>query len=539
MSERLVRVLVLAIIFTLLTGQGVAAQPIDLSPYSWPAGDLEHYTELQNNNLRPHPPASGKKGLVVGTTGALAVRSGIEALRQGGTAADAALTTSLAQITLMAGATVSFAGVFAMVYYDAATGEIHYLNASWEVPRGQTSGADIPPCGVPSGRQVLVPGFMAGLEAAHARFGALPFKSLFGPALYFARDGFEVFPMLGSWIEFREPVITRLAGGRQIFLKPDGSIYRTGDWFRQPKLAKTLKRVARTGARYMYRGAWSRKLVRLVRAQEGRMAQADLRAYEPTWLAPLSFEFGGYRIHGPNFPSLGGEMLKAAMTGLSAGALRSAGHYSASAEALAMMLEAVERRHGRSQATGGHSDGVVAIDADGNVAAVLHTINTVVWGETGIFVDGVSIADTGCYAPGWVSLVGPGGRMPGTMNPTIVTRRGKPVAATSAVGSGLFEATFFSLVNVLAYRRNPQQTVDTPTFHWSTVDAQGRVVHRAVQGDFPPDLLEAVRNRGFTIEELTLGQIRQGWWIGATIHPKTGRRKGATASAWNGLAAAQ
>ncbi|MCP4202294.1 MAG: hypothetical protein GY769_10205 [bacterium] len=523
----------------LLGSASIRAEKIDLTPRAWPRGELAYYTELQNNNRREHPPAKGKRGLVVGTTGALALRSGLEALRQGGTAADAALTTALAQITLNAGATVSFAGFMSLVYYEASTGEVHYLNGSWDVPRGQVSGEDIPPCEVPSGRQVLVPGFMSSLEEIHDEFGVLPFKALFGPALYFAREGFEIFPMLGGWIRAREETLRRLEGGRDIFVRSDGSLYETGDWFRQPKLARTLKKVSRKGSRYMYRGPWARKLVRLVQAEGGRLELADLEAYRPLWIEPDSVAFEDYVVHAPAHPGLTGGLLQAVLRGLSAADLRAAGHYTESVDALAMMFDAVERRHGQSGqggSSGGHSDGVLAIDSSGNVAALLHTINTVIWGATGIFVDGVSVADAGCWASRLVTTAGPGGRLETGEVPLIVTRDGLPVFASSGVGSGLFETTLFSLINLMAYDMRPYKAVTAPTAHFSSRSVTG-VIHRVWEGDFPQDMLTSMRNLGYVIEELPPGGRGSGWCVAAMINQR-GKRIGATSPAWNGVALA-
>jgi gamma-glutamyltranspeptidase/glutathione hydrolase len=535
MLRRLLSLLV-AVGLSLPIAGGARAARVDLSPNAWPAGDLEHYSQLQRTWGNDKPQAVTHDGLVVGTTGALAVRSGVEALRQGGTAADAALTTSLAQITLNAGATVSFAGRMALVYYEAETGETYYLNGSWGAPSGETSGLDIPVCGTPSGRQVLVHGFMAALEQAHDRFGALPFRALFGPSIYFAREGFEVNPALGSWIDIRAEVLTRYAGGRRIFLKPDGTIYRQGDWFTQPSLARTLKRISRKGSRYMYRGRWPRKLVAAVQAQGGRMTLGDLRSYEPLWLEPEIVEWNGLEVHAPRYPGYGGELVRASLTGLDPSRLASAGHYTGSVEALSELLEAVDRYHRVLVGPGSHSDGVIAIDSAGNVAAVLHTINTLIWGETGIFVDGVSIADAGCWSQIGVNVAGPGGHVPNLETSFILTRDGVPVAATSAVGSGLFEATLFALANIFAYEMEPEETIRTSTFHLSSRTRDGTVIHRAVTGEFPRDLLDAARARGFRIDELPRGDVPLGWCVMATFDQSSGERVGAASIDWNGLA---
>ncbi len=515
---------------------------VDLRPTAWPPGDLEHYSALQSTSQRDHPPAEGVKGMVVGTTGSLAIRAGVEALRQGGTAIDAACTTALAQITLIAGATVSFAGKMALVYYDAETGDIHYLNGAWDIPRGQGSGLGIPACGTPDGRQVLVHGFMAALEAAHNRFGALPFESLFGPAIYFAEEGFEIDPMLGSIIAYRLPVITRLEGGRKIFLKPDGRAFRTGDWFRQPLLAETLTRISQDGAANMYSGSWAEALVEAVEAQGGSLSLEDLQAYRPTWLRPLEIEFAGHVIHAPSEPGYGGQRLLAASTALASEYLLDSGHQTVSADSLASLLRSIEVAYGYAvpPGAGGHSDGVVAIDARGNIAAMLHTINTNLWGDTGIFIDGVSISDPGCWAQRGVTQAGPGGRLPTAENPLIVTSEAVPVAATSAIGSALFPATLFGLVDVLVFEMNPFQTLSSPTFLFPRFTSSV-LVHRTTRGDFSSALLDEVRGLGFFIEELSrYSTSRQpGWCVVVTIDPESGVRKGATPGDFNGIAMAE
>lgn len=514
-----------------------AAPKVDLSPARWPDGDLESYSRAQVAFGEPKAEALGSGGMVVGTTGALAVRSGVEALRQGGNAIDAAVTTSLAQITLMAGATVSFAGRMTLVYYDAGTDEIHYLNGNWDVPAAE-DGAGIPDCGVPDGRQVLVPGYMAGIEAAHERFGRLPFKALFRPAIYFAREGFEYNELIASWVDFRYRDITQRPEGRAIFLKPDGSKYTVGDQFRQAPLARTLTQVSKKGSRFMYTKGWAKRFVGAVRGLGGRLTMADLARYEPTWLEPTSFRFDGYTVHGPRHPGDGGAHLEGALGALDADALRAAGHYTASVDALAAMLRATESRNDALRATGSHSDGVVAIDGDGNVAALLHTINTDLWGSTGLFVDGVSIADVGCWAQRGIAEVGPGGRLASPDNPLLITRGGVPVAASSAIGSGLYPATLFSIVNVMTYGMSPAEAIAAPTFDQATFGDTG-VVHRVTTGLFANWLLTAVRNRGYTIEEHPPGSGYRGHWIAIDIDPATGQRSGAAGATFNGLALAQ
>jgi hypothetical protein len=94
---------------------------VKLSPEAWPKGELEKYWQLQIDYIRQRPAVESSKGMVAVTTNALAARVGLEALQQGGSAADAALATALAQIALTAGDVVSYAGILTMVYYDAGS----------------------------------------------------------------------------------------------------------------------------------------------------------------------------------------------------------------------------------------------------------------------------------------------------------------------------------------------------------------------------------------------------------------------------------
>ena len=108
-----------------------AAQKIDLSPSHWPAGELQLFDSLTRTRGRPIPLARGSTGMIAGTTGAAAVRAGLEALKQGGSAIDAVLTHALADIVLMVQTVVTHAGIMTLVYYDAATGKTVAMNAGW------------------------------------------------------------------------------------------------------------------------------------------------------------------------------------------------------------------------------------------------------------------------------------------------------------------------------------------------------------------------------------------------------------------------
>ena len=450
-----------------LTCRQNSTRPVDLSPALWPEGELEQYTKLNQTYDQSHPLGEGRRGMVVGTSSALAVRAGVEALKQGGSAADAVMTTALTQITVGAGAAVSFAGAMVMIYYDASTGTVHSMNASYDTVRDETDPLSIPP-GVPSGRGTLVPGFMAGVAAAHGRFGTLPFATLFEPSVYFAEEGFEIDTKMASRIEQRQQVITRFPETKRIFTKDNGELYARGDLFKQPELAKTLRRVSEEGTDYIYRGEWAAKLVEALARQGGKMTLEDLDAYRVIWSEPVRTSYRGYEVYAPGLPSYGGVNTIEALNVLELADLPSHGHHAASADSLYWLIQisrlpnllspplagstvprelldryfpgidlapesrikketaallwkrmqepgwnelqraAAEARQKEGAALDsllknfkktvpkkpGHTSAVAAVDEYGNVAAIIHSINSSIWGNTGIFVDGISIPDS-------------------------------------------------------------------------------------------------------------------------------------------------
>ncbi len=509
---------------------------VDLSPASWGPGELQKYDELLQKTRRAHPRGAGRRGVVVGTTGAPAVRAGLEALKQGGSAADAAIVTALTQVTLAAGCWVSFAGKWVMVYYEAETGQVHALDGGFNTVTRESDPLSIPPFGEPSGRTALVPGFMAGIKATHERFGKLPWASLFEPAIYYAEEGFEIYPLLGNLIRYRGDVLTRLPEAQAIFTHPEEDrLYKTHDPFRQPQLAATLRRVAERGARDMYSGRWARRFVQAVRAEGGNVTMADMRAYEPLWTEPERGFYRGYEIVGPGAPGTGGTAALETLARLEPHDLAGLGHFSESADAFYELLSATRTYRLNRAAVGHHSDGVIAIDKEGNVAAVVHTINTDAWGTTGIFVDGISIPDIGAWAQNLIAQAGPGGRLSAPTNPLIVLRDGEPFLASSAIGSGLFEATVQGLVNVLDYGLDPKAAVHKPFFRNPGV-REPSDPSEVTRGEFSTSLVESVRERGIPVN-MPLGAqaTGHGHWIDAMIY-RSGRRMGATTNDFNGHA---
>jgi gamma-glutamyltranspeptidase/glutathione hydrolase len=526
-----------------------------------------------SKNSTPPPLAEGRNGVVVGTTGNAAVHAGLQALQEGGSAADAAAATALTQVVECGGAYVSHAGILSMVYFDAGTGKVHYLNACYDTPANEKDPLSIPKKGKPSGRTALVPGFMAGIQAMHDRFGKLPRSRVFKPAVDLADGGFRVGPMLARFVSARKAVLTRLPETKRIFSKEKGELIAEGDWFRQPDLAKTLRQVADEGARVLYTGAWAEQFVAAVQKEGGKITLDDLKNYRVIWEAPLQTNYRGREVCLPGFSSQGGVTMVEALNLLAEANLPRYGHYSQSPISLFWLMQishcqvlsflpgatlkqyqgldlspparlrretsaaiwkqmqagkwpfATQIKEVREERPA-HSDGIVVADRWGNVAAVTHSINTTLWGDTGLFVGGISIPDSATFQQAAIKEAGPGKRLPDPMCPLIVLDHGRPVLASSAIGGGLHQRTLQVLSSVLDFGMDPQAAVEEPAFLLPEFTA-GKPVPQIESGQFSKKLVDGVTSLGQPVKEISAQQAGafRGYWVGVQIDPAGGVRR--------------
>jgi gamma-glutamyltranspeptidase / glutathione hydrolase len=520
-----------------------------------------------------------RQGMVTGTTGSAAIEGGVEILQAGGSAADAALATALTQVCMAAGSWVSYAGIMTMVYFDAGTGQVHNMNAAYNTVRAETDAKSIPGLDpmelaknlhagsyTPSGRTALVPGFMAGVAAAHGRFGKLPFSKVFEPAIRCAEEGFEWSAGLAGQFSFRQEVLSRLPETRAIFTKADGSPYQPGETFRQPALARTLRKVAERGVDDLYRGEWARQFIAALQRDGGRMTLQELADYEVIWSEPLHSTYHGYDLYVHGLPADGGVNLIEAMNLAEVGGLARLGRYSESPEALftlaqickpAMLLKFAHldevlgidlsllartkketaaqfwnaMQAGRvptvlsSPQGPAHSDAVIAVDRWGNIAAVCHSINAVSWGASGINIEGISIPDSASFQREAIAAVPPGSRLPDPTNPGLVVLDGKPFMGFSSIGAGLHVRTVGALVNVLDFGMTPQQAIAEPSLgmlQFGPLEAGPPALSVGVN-EFTPEFRARMGELGQPVIE---NDSMRGYWLGVQIDPKTGELHG-------------
>jgi gamma-glutamyltranspeptidase / glutathione hydrolase len=544
----------------------MAADPLsaaDLSPGHW---SQEARKALEKSEFDIFPSSSrtltGRGFMVSGTLSPIAVHAGAEALRQGGTAADAAATVALTQIATNLGSVASYAGVLQLLYFDAKAGRAYGLDAGWRSYRDETDPATIPPAdlsvvtGQPGaavaqvdlGRQTLVPGFMAGIQAMHSRFGRLPFGVLFQPAIWYAENGVTISPLLAGYFGMQQSALSRTPEGRRFASVANGKLPAAGDRFLQPDLALTLKAVAAHGADYMYTGDWARHFVASVRAQGGKASLQDLANYKPEWRAPQELSFAGATVLGLDEIADGGCPTLEALSLLPdlAGRQpywRDAGTFLAFVRALrlaqygrylpqfadiegrgpapckaritpehakAMLANAgsvLELRPDGAADGGHHTESVVVIDRWGNVAALVHSINAVVWGDTGIIVDGVPIADAAAINKRQLLATKPGRALPTDMAPLIALRNGKPIIAVATVGSSLVQENVRLVAGVLGAGQDLQTLMGAAPLLLNTAPPAGKPISAWPEpvptSAYDPELLNALRLAGLAVQEET------------------------------------
>ena len=273
---------------------------------------------LQAQQLARAPQAVRKNAAIVAAANPLAADAGIEILRQGGSAADAAVAIQT-MLGLVEPQSSGVGGGGFMLYYEAQSGAITAIDGREKAPAGATADMFLDAQGRPlpylqavrTGRSTGVPGAVALLFAVHERFGRRPWRELFAPAIRAASDGFKVSARLAGYLS-PDSFFSPTSDVRALFARPDGEALREGDVFRNPQYAATLRRLGAEGPRALYSGSIAAAIVKRTHAQPlpGTMTLADLAAYRADWEQPLCRPYREYSVCVPPPPSSGVVMLQ-------------------------------------------------------------------------------------------------------------------------------------------------------------------------------------------------------------------------------------
>jgi gamma-glutamyltranspeptidase/glutathione hydrolase len=261
--------------------------------------------------LRPtHAPHA-----IVSSVHELASRAGVEMLRSGGNAIDAAVATGFALAVVHPQAGNLGGGGFLLL--RNATGETHFIDFREKAPAAATAnmyldaqGNVIPESSKESSvvgyKSIGVPGTVAGLVYAEKQYGKLSIERVMAPAIKFARDGFPLAYEDAQALKDDE-YLAQFPESKRIFLR-DGNHYQPGELFKQPELARSLERLAKDPDEF-YRGAMARELAAAIHKGGGMVTAADLAAYEVKEREPIRGSYRGYDIISAPPPSSGGVAL--------------------------------------------------------------------------------------------------------------------------------------------------------------------------------------------------------------------------------------
>ncbi len=535
--------------------------------------------------------AMGTHGAVVSVDGH-ATRVGLDILRAGGNAVDAAIAVGMALAVTHPQAGNLGGGGF-MVVYLADEDRYTTLDFREMAPSAANAGMYLGEDGRPvrglnyvGWKAVGVPGTVAGFEAAH-RWGRLDWADLIEPAIDLAARGFWVDPYLAGSFARVAPTFRRYEGSAQAFLHGDGSSYSAGERFVQPDLAWSLQQIADGGADAFYRGPIADRLVEAMEANGGLITAADLARYEPIEREPVRGTYRGWEVISMGPPSSGGTTLVGMlnilenfdMAGLDpAGApiahmliesMRQAyldratylgdGDFQevpvewltskARAAELAAAIPAGEARRsadlGAAILTPPESPETThysVIDAEGNAVSITYTIEAgfgakvvapgtgfLLNNEMGDFNAWPGMTDTRGYVGTEPNRIAPGKRPLSSMTPTILAREGKPVALLGSPGGKTIINTVLRLiVNLVDFEMDLAAAVDAPRVHHQWMPDLVRL-----ESGFPAAIATELRDMGHLLGPgRTQGDAHCIWIYpeGARLAVADRRRSGAAAA---------
>jgi gamma-glutamyltranspeptidase/glutathione hydrolase len=240
----------------------------------------------------------------------LASQTGVDVMRDGGNAVDAAVATGFALAVVHPAAGNLGGGGFLLL--RLANGDVHFLDFRERAPAKASAGMYLDAKGnvIPQASQigykaVAVPGSVAGLVEAQQRWGKLPLKQVMEPAIRLARDGFAL--RYADARSLRDEQLAQFAESKRIFQR-NGNYYEQGEIFRQPELARTLERIAQDPGDF-YHGAMARELAAAIQKGGGLISTDDLASYKVVERRAVRGSYRGYQVISAPPPSSGGVAL--------------------------------------------------------------------------------------------------------------------------------------------------------------------------------------------------------------------------------------
>lgn len=471
-------------------------------------------------------PVAAPNGMVV-TAQHLATRVGVDVLKDGGNAVDAAVAVGYALAVVYPAAGNLGGGGFMTI--QLADGRKTFLDFREKAPLAATANMYLDKDGnVVKGLSthghlaVGVPGTVSGMEYAREKYGTMKRATLIAPAIALADRGFALDQGDVDMFQTATKDFEADPASGAIFLNK-GKAFQAGDKLVQKDLAKTLREIGAKGVDGFYKGWVAQAIVASSQAGKGILTQADLDQYKTRELAPVECDYRGYHVVSAPPPSSGGVIICEMLNILEGYPLRQLGWNSA--QAAHYQIEAMRHAYVDRNSTLGDPDFVknplqrlldkdyaakirAAIDptkagvsmdikpgvaphegsntthysiADkwGNAVSVTYTLNDwfgakVTAAKTGVllnnemddFTSKVGVPNMYGLVQGEANAIAPGKRPLSSMSPTIVTKDGKPVMVVGTPGgSRIITAVLQTMLNAIDYDMTVQEAVDAPRFH--------------------------------------------------------------------------
>ena len=239
----------------------------------------------------------GQNGMVA-TSHPLATQIGLDILKKGGTAIDAAIAANIA-LGLMEPTGNGIGGDLFAIVWDAESKKLHGLNASGPAPKDisidyfrDNDLEKIPSYGP---LPVTVPGAVDGWIKLHEKFGKLEFRTLFEPTIAYAKNGFPVTETIAYYLKNSQKRFEKYPNFNELWVK-NGSMPAKGEIFKNPQLAKTLETIALKRREGFYEGEVANAMVDFIQSQGGFLTHEDLSSFHSEWTPPVSSNYRGYDV---------------------------------------------------------------------------------------------------------------------------------------------------------------------------------------------------------------------------------------------------
>ena len=255
------------------------------------------YDRITGEKFASRSEVIGQNGMVA-TSHPLATQIGLDILKQGGTAVDAAIAANIA-LGLMEPTGNGIGGDLFAIVWDAKSKKLHGLNASGPAPQNisieyftENNLKKIPSYGP---LPVTVPGAVDGWVKLHEKFGKLEFKSLFSPTIEYANNGFPVTETIAYYLDRSKERFQNYPNFKKVWLK-NGRMPIKGEIFKNPQLARTLSIIAEKGRSGFYEGEIAQTIADFIQLQGGFLSYEDLSSFHSEWTPPVSSNYRGYDV---------------------------------------------------------------------------------------------------------------------------------------------------------------------------------------------------------------------------------------------------